>query len=290
MFVLVIACLSLVQSMTSGTSPEASETEKQEYRQEWARIKALEKSFTPGPTNDLKKYEKFADEIQNKWKDRNKEYYARLMLEVCKPLSSGNFKDDRRHKLARKYALLALNKPEDIPVRLELELTGHVMTFMIGPKSPKGADFAQRRKKDVEIRLHAWKRLLDAIDPDWDPNETVYINVPLPPGAMGAAGMSPEHIKDPALRAKYEAAIENNRQKAERQIKQDRLHKWLKRFPKRAERYIIRAYSKPPFNLEELKQYLNKYIADEKTRARLLDAVTKNVAEQTKEAAEEPKE
>jgi hypothetical protein len=58
------------------------------------------------------------------------------------------------------------------------------------------------------------------------------------------------------------------------------LRDWLKRFPKRAEQYIIRAYSKPPFDVEELKQYLDNYIADTKTKARILDAVTKNMQEQ----------
>jgi hypothetical protein len=151
---------------------------------------------------------------------------------------------------------------------------------MCTPSAPKGADFAQRRKKDVEIRLHAWKRLTDAIDPNWDPNDLPLLNVTPPPTTGMRAGIAPEAIKDPKSRAEYEAAIEKNRQKAERYRKQSRLRTWLKRFPKRAEEYIIRAYSKPPFNLDELKEYLEKYAVDEKTRARILDAVTKNMQEQ----------
>ena len=132
--------------------------------------------------------------------------------------------------------------------------------------------------------------MIDAIDPDWDPNEKL-----LSPSGVGAmmrlprSGMSPESIKDPQLRAEYEAALEANQKKIERYTEQNRLHNWLKRFPRHAEPYIINAYSKAPFNLEELKQYLDKYIADEKTRKRILDAVTKNMAKQTKETPEEPK-
>ena len=132
--------------------------------------------------------------------------------------------------------------------------------------------------------------MLDAIDPDWDPNETVYINVPLPPGVLGASGMSPEHIKDPVRRAEYEVAIKKNRQRAEGQIQQRRLRTWLQRFPKRAESYIIEAYSRPPFNLEELQQYLDQYLADEKTRTRITDAVTQNIEQQTKDTPEDPKQ
>ncbi|MCK4824602.1 hypothetical protein KA005_53110 [bacterium] len=263
-----------------GPAGVSSQAEKQEYKRDMARIKDLEKSFKPGLVNDLEEYEKFADEILKKWRDRNKEYNARLILEICGPLSSGTFEDDRRHDLARKYALSVLEKSEEILVEMELKLTGHVMTSMYTPNAPKGEDLAQRRKKDVEIRLHAWKRLLGAIDPNWDPNEEIWS-----PNAVGAlmglpSGISPEGVKDPKLRAEYKAALQKNREQIERRTKQYRLHDWLKSYPKRAERYIVKAYSKPPFNLEELKQYLGKYAVDEKTRARILDAVKKNMEEQ----------
>ncbi len=88
------------------------------------------------------------------------------MLEICKPLSSGKFKEDRRYELARQYALSALTDANSISIETELELTGHVVTLMIGPNAAKGKDFAQRRKKDIEVPLHAWKRLMDAIDPN----------------------------------------------------------------------------------------------------------------------------
>lgn len=270
-------CLSLVQNITFGANSEASEIEKQEYKQELNRIKSLRKSLKPGAVNDLKEYEKFADEIQGKWVGKNKEYYVSLMLEICKPLSSGRFNEDRQFTLARKYALLALAEPNEIPLQTELKLTGHVMTDMVTPRAPTGQECAQQRKQDVNVRLHAWKRLIDAIDPTWDPNDLPVSNV-VPPLATGLpSGVAPEAIKDPKLRAEYEAAIEKNRQKAERYNEQYSLRKWQKRFPKVAERYIVRAYSKPPFNLEEMKQYLEKYIADTKTKDRILDAVTKNM-------------
>jgi hypothetical protein len=287
---LVLMCFSLVQNLTFGAISEASEMEKQEYKQERARIETLRKSFKPGPVNDLKQYEKVADEIQSKWSQRNKEHYALLMLEICGPLSSGDFKGNRPRTLARKYALSVLEMPDAVPLTLELELTGHVMTLMCTPYAPKGEDFAQRRRKDVEIRLHAWKRLIDAIDPTWNPKE-----VPWSPNAVGASmglpsGIAPESVKDPKLRAEYEAALQKNRQKIKIYTEQSRLHKWLKRFPKRAEAYIIQAYSKPPFNSEELKQYLDKNIADKKTKDKMLDAVKKNMDKQTKDTPEGSKQ
>jgi len=255
----------------------SSQAEKQEYKRDMARIKALRKSFKPGLVNDLEEYEKFADEIQKKWSRRNKEYNARLILEICEPLSSGTFEDDRRYDLAKKYALSVLEKSEEISIEMELKFTGHVVTLMYTPNSPKGEDFAQRRKKDVEIRLHAWKRLLGAIDPNWDNEEILSPNAVAMELGLPAGGMAPEGIKDPKLRAEYEAALQKNREQIERHTKQYRLHDWLKSYPKRTERYIVLAYSEPPFNLEELKQRLETYVADKKTRARTLDAVKKNM-------------
>lgn len=287
---LILMCFSLVQNITFGANSEASEMEKQEYRQELNRIKSLRKSLKPGPINDLRSYEKFADEIQTAWNRKSKEHYALLMLELCKPLSSGRFNEERQYTLARKYALLGLAKPNQIPLETELELTGHVMTDMVTPRAPKDQEWAQQRRKDVQIRLHAWKRLIDAIDPKWDPKDLPLINVPLPPGVGGEAGGDPRYIEDPRIRAEYEEAIEKNKQKAERYIEQRRLRKWLKRFPPRAEIYIVRAYSKPPFNLQEQKQYLDNYLADEKTKARILDTVKKNMAKQAKDTPEDSKQ
>lgn len=155
------------------------------------------------------------------------------------------------------------------------------MTDMVTPRAPKEQEWAQQRKKDVEVRFHAWKRLIDSIDPKWDPNDKFVRNVAPPLETGLPSGVVPEAIKDPKLRAEYEEAIDNNRQKAEKYLEQSRLRDWLKRFPKRAEEYIIQAYSKPPFAVEELKQYLDKYVADTKTKARILDAVTKNMEKET---------
>jgi len=146
-FGIVMPCLLLI-SISFGESLEPSEADKQEYKQDMARIRALKKSFKPGRVNDLEEYEKFADEIQIKWSRRNKGYYARLMLEICGPLSSGTFEDDRRYDLARKYALSVLADANDIPLTTELELTGHVMTSKYTCNAPKGEDFAQ-----LECRL-----------------------------------------------------------------------------------------------------------------------------------------
>lgn len=271
--VTLLVCFFLTHSAVIAKDTRASEGEMREFRQELAGIVDLEKSLASTSTRSLAKYEKFADGIQHKWSQRNKEYYARLMLAICSPLGSGDFKNARQYELARKYALSALENRDAIPVVLELELAGQVTTLASNSKALKEEDFAQRRRKDVDVKLHAWKRLLDAVDPNWNPSERLSVNVPLPPGVSGSSGMSPTQIKDDALRAEYEEAIERNKKKIERHTEQRKLRNWLERFPEQAESYIIRAYSKPPVDVAELRQLVNRYLADATTRARILDAV-----------------
>ena len=276
---IVFVLFSLV-SVSIGTNLKTSEEYLNEYKQEFSNIRAKRDSLKPGLVNNLEEYVKFANEIQEKWKDKDKESYARLMLEVCKPLSSGNFADYRRHNFARDYALSALEKPDEIPLELELELIGHVMTNVL-PNRPTDKELVKRRKEDTEIRLHAWRRLLNAIDPNWDPNEeigspnTVGILFGLPSGA------SPEGVKDPKLRAEYEAALQENQEKIQRHSEQRRLRRWLGRYPINEERYIIYLYSEKPYNLEELKGLLNKYKIDKETQKRITEAVVKNMEKET---------
>ncbi len=227
--VITISLLATHVSLSAVSEPP--DADKREYAGDMERIKVFEKSLKPELANSLDEFRKVADEIKGQWSQKNVELNAHLILEICRTLSSFNFKDHRRHDLAREYALSVLDKPEGVSLQMELELTGHVMTSVGIPGSPSGDEFAQRRKKDAEVRLHAWKHLLDCVDPNWDPNEVL-----LSPNGVGASmglpsGIAPEGVKDPKLRGEYEAALETNRQKIERHTEQRRLHDWLTRFP-----------------------------------------------------------
>jgi len=280
---LVFACCALAVAafvLFNGEQKD-KKTALQEYQADVAEIASLRQSLQPGPINDLDTYERFAEGMISKWSQGSKEYYARMINELCGPLSSGRFDEARQHIVARKYAMLALAEANDIPLETELELTGHVVTYMRRLR-PQDAQWVRIRREDVQVRLHAWKRLLDAIDPNWDPNDIPAINL-VPPVAAGLpSGVAPEAIKDPKLRAEYEAAIEKNSKKAVRYRRQSNMRKWLKRFPETTEEYIVAAYSTPPYNTDELKQLLERYGVEEQTRLKIIDAVTKNIEQQTK--------
>jgi len=283
-FILVLLGYNIAFSGNTEATPQV----KQEYERDHKRAEDLNTSLSQRDVvRDLNAYEAFADSIDQKWRGRNREYYARLMLNICNPLSSGIFKEDRQYELARKYALTALEEPDSIPLKLELDLIGHVVTDIIAPGAPKGADFAKKRAVYTAVRLHAWKRLLGVIDPNWDSTEILSADI-MPTAEMARkmgsirSGMDPKAIKDSTLRAEYEELIRLNNEKLEKHQEQYEYRDWLNRFPKGAENHIIQAYSQPPFALEELRKMLNDQLPDKEAKTRIIAAVEKNMRESPK--------
>ncbi len=280
--IIVLGVFLLGPRVTVGQDHKGSggEGELNAYIHSRDQLAAVEQSFREGMAIDFEAYEKLVDDIDETWREKNRVYHAHLMLDACVPLSSGSFKDPRQYELARKYALSALEKPEKVPVILELELIGHVRTVMIGPEAPRGVHFARRRKSDVAVRLHAWKRLLDAIDPNWTPDEFLWSRFVAPPEATGLpAGVEPEAIEDVDLRKEYEAAIQRNREMADHHMEQRKLSNWMKKFPRRTEERIILAYSQPPFDVEELKVLLREHLPDQDVAFRIVNKVEMNILE-----------
>ena len=239
-FIVLVCCL-LAGSIFFVTNKEHSQIRKRAYEEDMKRMLSLSEM------KDIEGLNSFADELKAKWNRIDRKSYVDSILAVCRKLSSGRFDDQRQYALSRKLAILSLTDPNELPLETELDLLGHVMTD-ITPGAPTDQEWAQQRKVDIQIRLHAWKRLTDAIDPTWDQNDLLVINVTPPRDSGAPSGVAPDSIKDPRLRAEYEAAIEENRRKSQRYSEQYSLRKWLKRFPKTAEEYIVRAYCKPPFD------------------------------------------
>lgn len=205
------------------------------------------------------------------------------MLQVCPPLNGCIFRgDERGYELGRKYALLALENRDAIPLDLELKLTVYAPPAPNRRLAPKGENFAQLRRKDAEAVLHAWKRLLDAVDPTWNPDDLPGTSKDVAFDLGSPNEMGPEYVQEP-LRSKYVAALAVQKQKADKYWQQHIAHGWLKsRFPEIAEERIVDLYSQQPFDTGELKQYLKRCLADEATRTRIVNAVTKYCGEKEK--------
>jgi hypothetical protein len=249
----------------------------QAYRKMVNRIEALGKIQRLSSQKKLQRLEeldKTAREIEQKWRQTDVEVYARLTYEVCATMGSLDFGTHKNHYLAQSFAMRALEKADDIPLELECKLLGYVQDRMdVTGKPLKGEAWAVLRKKQAKLWLRACQRIEKTIDNNWDPNDMPSLNV-VPPATTGLPpGVAPSAIKDPKLRAEYEAAIEANRKKAGDYSEQHRVRDLKKYFIPMAERFIIGAYIELP--MAELEGLLEQNISDPNKRASILKAVEK---------------
>jgi hypothetical protein len=217
-------------------------------------------------------------EIEDRWRHTDVVSYARLTRKACGTLASLNLADSRQHSLAQNlaqdFAMRALHKADDMPLDVECNfLYGVRQDGFVNGKPFEGEARAQLRRRQTALWLHAWQRIDATIDKNWDPDDTGVSRVP-PPWSTGLpAGVAPSAIKDPQLRAQYEAAIEANCQKNARYSLQYRARLLKKSWIPNAERFIFRIYTEPPARPAELEALLNEYIADADKRRRILHAV-----------------
>ncbi len=255
-------------SLESETRRTQNINSKDMYAQTLGNIKAARES------RDINQLKRLGDEIERTWSKLDAGSYASLMLEVCNALSSTNLNDDNQYLLEQKYASLVLNKQLQIPADVEAQLMLHLQEDIEYAKGQLTSEqWQERRLKKAELWLRTWQHLNTAIDPNFDFKDLPLENVPLPPGASGAAGMTPDKIQDPAIRARYQRAIDANNKKTETFRIQSVLFKTREIYRERMKAYLIRSYSRPPENIKELEAILKKYFVDENTRTSLLNAV-----------------
>ena len=230
-----------------------------------------------------------ADEISEYWPSRNMQYYGELMNDICRKLYNDcevDYKIPREE--IREVAWRALqtydpNKADNISIESHYRLVSSIQgQYMYTEESTKGEmsdnDWAAKRRGEVESWMVVWDRMEAAIAPDWDPNDLPMINVSPPDGVSGNSGMSPDAIKDPALREEYKQAIEANNRKSKYYGEQYELRKLKKRFSESLVSYFTGTYSIAPYNDEELEAFLTAHIKEEETRVAIRDGVAEKRA------------
>src|SRR5690606_31878922 len=112
-----------------------------------------------------------------------------------------------------------------------------------------GKDWQTLRSQLIEHRLRLWKRITETIDPNWNPKDRPVSKVIL---EDGEAGMSPDSIIDPPLRAEYRRAVNTNEEKRVRYNEQLNARALQKRYTPRLKEAIADAYKMPPATNEDL--------------------------------------
>ena len=180
----------------------------------------------------------------------------------------------RRH--GRRIALDCLGRmdPATVPVAVRLDLAIHLDRFEDAAGRPLERDpFRELRRTYANQLVSAWKQLLETIDRNWKPPSVPLPMYPAPPpGANGA--VSPSGVKDPAVRAAWEKAIEDHHKLVERNNEQVGMRTLEAQYVPFIERLLVAAYRTEPREAEEIKKLLDSLPAGaEANRDRVLKAI-----------------
>lgn len=135
-------------------------------------------------------------------------------------------------------------------------------------------EWVKMRGVKARLYLHSWMRLKFLLDVNYDPQKDVpQLNVVPPPGAHILPGGDPADIKDPQIRAEYEAMVAENAKKIRYHTEQIHLKELNDSLPRRVEQYLLSAYSRAPYNIEELRVLLNQFAVDRTIRERIVNSV-----------------
>lgn len=216
-----------------------------------------------------------ANQLEAKWRQVDWNSYARIMIGVCSEISNRGLNNEQIREHSERFARVALSHSHLFLWEHESMLVG----WLGYQRSDSDNVWLRERREKAKLWLHALQRLEKETDPRFNINNrknlpSMRVSPPyetnLPPGSP------PSAIKDPALRAKYESAIAENKRKSQRVEKQLPLLLHGPQFKTRAERWLIQAYSQPPVRTAELKSYLTIYVQDQKIRQRILSEVENN--------------
>jgi hypothetical protein len=216
-----------------------------------------------------------ASELEAKWRRIDWTLYAGIMAHVCSEISNRGLNNEQVREQSEHFAKIALSHSDMYSWQDESGLVG---CLQYKRSHPDMNAWLRDRREKTELWLHALQRLEKESDPAFDINDSknrpsMQVFPPretnLPPGSP------PSAIKDPRLRAKYEAAIADNKRKSQKAIQQVPLLLHGPPFRVRAESWLVQAYSQAPARNAELRRYLEVYVRDYKTRQRILSEVEK---------------
>ncbi|MGB7068598.1 MAG: hypothetical protein WBD22_03830 [Pyrinomonadaceae bacterium] len=206
-----------------------------------------------GRTQDLMGLKGLENSINSSPLKDNIALYTELMIKICGAYNTYDFKDPRQYLHARECAKDALIRLDEMPIGRATKLVGNLggdseYLFQVVPEAKWRNDRTERAK----YWFRAWQLLERASIQGYDFEN----NRPVCSSKMSVA----ERVK----------AEEYNRQ---RFLQRDR-ETFLVDF----RRFVVDAYSRPPFDMAELEDYLQQYVQAAELRISLVSDVRKKTS------------
>ncbi|MBA4191792.1 MAG: hypothetical protein C0467_27755 [Planctomycetaceae bacterium] len=221
-------------------------------------------------------------DAKNEWlPTKNAEYFP-IILELCVAVNTTASLQPDAYKEMRELVISVIDSPDEKPA----EIVGKLQLLLQGdPEYSRGELKDESWLKERRTRTERWLMVSKSIHTQFlaipDPSGPRYFRVSPPPETGFPDGVSPSAIKDSVLRKQYEDAIEKNRRNVELYRKKRDLKDFEMYFAKNAQRQLIEAYTKAPYNTPELEQLLSASILDANTRSAIVDEVKRRIDERT---------
>lgn len=203
--------------------------------------------------------------------------YYRQTVTICLRLGTKDLREDRQQETLNYYLKGSLGEYSSLPLKVQMSIVDFLKNDVRFSKNLNSQDCSKYRTIAAKLVFNAWNRLRRSLDKNFDMNKKPFLNVSPPIETGMPSGVTPEAIKDPVLREKYEKEIADNLIKIKYYNQQYVLHEMDKQFSDDAEKYLIDVYSKLPFALKELELFANPEILGNDTVGRLLTSVRKKV-------------
>jgi len=215
----------------------------------------------------------------------NKEDYARTVLEVSKRISAENFRksplEEQKILRAKKRQMLSeltysalMGSGVSLGVRMELIPFCAISDSSMSSKKEDREKWGMNRSQMMDIVLETW-RDVDVLVRSLDITNVPEFSVSPPIEANLPDGGTPDMIKDPLLRKKYEDAIIRHEKRAAEFKRKYVQVKESKSFFTVTEFLVMRSYQRPPCEIGELEEKLDRYVKQKDVRDRIMENVRK---------------
>lgn len=245
-----------------------------EFIKQYNQVAAFSKAL------DLNGLAKTADKLENSFDNQpsNRKVYFALMDSITADMSSYDFgisNNNKKMTLARKYVLLALQKP-NVPLDVAFHLLPRI-EYEDGWEYSEGKItkevWATQRLQRTRSWFDIWNRIDQVTDKNFNPHQRgprgTYYNALINRATLPPSGITPEqHQKDVE-------ELSSIRHEFSSQIIMQQLHH---DFLLAVDSAISDAYAKPTYKTEELVQLLKDYHIDESEQSEVLGHARDEIA------------
>lgn len=270
MKLLRISILLLVMAL-GGLPSVVAGGENEDLRMNESTEPIISELRTACRSNDLDAIEKVVRRLTEQADSQD----TQLLLVACDVVSIAPIADQRRIRpLVRDIAETALKRSMEADPAIKVQLLTRYLRVDRSTAHDQN-DWQNLRKKSAILWLGVWKDVEKGIDPNWRQDDPANYVLPYqpPPGVLAPpSGTAPDSIKDPKIREPYQAHIDTNRKRSERNYRQNSLRRLKSEYAGEIKNYIIGLYSESPLDLNELKSVLAG-VFDKNNEKEILDAV-----------------